>query len=172
MASKTYLFRPEKKFFKQGSILLDENKEIIYQAKMLKWTLFRPYKFEFVNNITKASEEHMVGHTVTSQLTSGDFTDAFSVKSAFKYDGKNIWDYLHELGFRIATHLSGKGLGLTYTVTLKGKPFATIATANANGKQGFITTNACLNVTCDEEDIALAFLVAFSIARTDQGIYD
>lgn len=172
MSNKTYLFRPEKKFFKQGSILLDENNEVVYEAKMLKWTLFRPYKFEFVNCISKKTEEHKVGHTVTSQLTTGNITDAFSVKSSFKYDGKNIWDYLHALGIRIDTNLSGKGLGLTYTVTLKGKPFATIATSSPNGKQGLFTMNTFLKVSCEEQDLDLAFLVAFSIARTEQAFHD
>ena len=59
-------------------------------------------------------------------------------------------------------------LGLTYHVTLKGQPMATIATSTPNGKSP-ITVGNFLDVTVeDDKDLDLAFLVAFASARTEQ----
>ena len=58
--------------------------------------------------------------------------------------------------------------GLTYNVTLKGKPMATIATSTPKGKSP-ITLGNFLDVTVeDDKDMDLAFLVAFASARTEQ----
>ena len=73
-------------------------------------------------------------------------------------------------GIRIDSHRTGGKLGMTYSVTLKGQPLATVQTSTKSGK-GLITSSNCYRVTADEADLDLAFLVAFAIARTDQVFY-
>ena len=169
METKTYLFQPEKKFLKQGFFLEDENKNIVYEGKMVKQSLIGAMIFEFVNHVSNKTEEHKVGHTVTTEQT-GMF-QVFSTKSYFKFDGKNIWDYLHEEGIRIDSNLQDKKIGMTYNVSLKGKEMATIATSSPKGSS-IITNNYCLNITTSEENLDLAFLVAFAIAKTNQIFYN
>ena len=94
-----------------------------------------------------------------------------SRRSYFKYDDKKIWDYLHELGIRIDSKPSSNKLGMTYEISLEGKEFATIASSSPKGKS-FITTDMYYDVICEEKDIDLAFLVAFSIAKTEQTFYN
>lgn len=169
MENKTYFFQPEKKILKQGFFMQDENNNIIYEAKMLKQPLLGAMVFEFINHKTNLNEEHKVGHTITSEQ-SGLF-EMFSVKSSFKYDGKNIWDYLHEKGIRIKSSISNKGIGMIYEITFEGKEMAIIESASANG--GKIITNPYFyNVTTSEEYLDLAFLTTFAIARTDQTFYN
>ena len=98
MADHTYFFQPEKKILKQGFFMTDEDKNVVYEAKMLKQPILGAMEFEFINHITGQSGVHKVGHTVTTE-TSGLF-EFFSIKSSFKYDGENIWDYLHDQGIR------------------------------------------------------------------------
>ena len=62
-------------------------------------------------------------------------------------------------------------IGMTYEVSLEGNIIASIATSSPKGKS-FITTDKFYDVTCDEKDLDLAFLVAFSIAKTNQIIYN
>ena len=170
MADHTYFFQPEKKILKQGFFMTDEDKNVVYEAKMLKQPILGAMEFEFVNHITGQSGVHKVGHTVTTE-TSGLF-EFFSIKSSFKYDGENIWDYLHDQGIRIDSSIAGERIGMSYRIFLKGKDMAEIATASPDGGNGLITGASWLKVTAAEEDIDLAFLTAFSIARTDQSFYD
>ena len=84
---------------------------------------------------------------------------------------ENIWDYLHEKGIRINSNLANKKIGMSYNVTFEGREFATIETASSNGK-GIITNAYCYNVTTKPENLDLAFLTTFAIARTDQIFYN
>ena len=168
--AKTYLYQPDKKLMKQGAVLTDENGNTVYEAKMLKNALFGGMQFEFVNHLTNQTAEHKVGHTLTSESTTNGVADVLSRNSRFKFDGKNIWDFLHEQGVRIDSNFSGGKLGMTYTVTLKGQPLATLASTTPGGKS-LITSPSCYNVTVEEKDLDLAFLVTFAVARTDQVFY-
>lgn len=170
MADHTYFFQPEKKILKQGFFMTDEDKNVVYEAKMLKQPILGAMEFEFVNHITGQSGVHKVGYTVTTE-TSGLF-EFFSIKSSFKYDGENIWDYLHDQGIRIDSSIAGDRIGMSYHISLKRKDMADIAAASPDGGNGLITGASWLKVTAAEEDIDLAFLTAFSIARTDQSFYD
>lgn len=168
--AKTYLYQPDKKMMKQGAVLTDESGNTVYEAKMLKNALFGGMQFEFVNHLTNQTAEHKVGHTLTSESVTNGGTDVMSRNSRFKFDGKNIWDFPHEQGVRIDSNFSSGKLGMTYTVTLKGQPLATLASTTPGGKS-LITSASCYNVTAEDKDLDLAFLVAFSIARTDQVFY-
>ena len=170
MANKYHL-KPAVGTVKQAFSLVDENGETVYEGKMLKFSLLGASPFEFVNHITGKTEEHKGGKTVTTEQGNGGILSMLSKKSYFKYDGKNIWDYLHDMGIRIGNGLASGKLGMSYDVTLKGQPLATIVNSSPKGKS-FITTDLYYDVTCEEADLDLAFLVAFSIAKTEQTIYN
>ena len=167
--SKKYLLKPALKTIKQGFSLEDENGNVIYEGKMTKFKLFGPAPFDFTNHITNTKEEHKLGKVITHEESG--LIGIFSRKSSFKYDGVKIWDYLHEKGIRINTKPSADKIGATYEVSFEGKPIATIATSSPKGKS-IITTDMYYDVTCEEKDLDLVFLVALSIARTEQIFYD
>ena len=167
-----YLLKPKLATIKQAFFLEDENGNMVYEGKMTKFSLFGASPFEMVNHITNKTEEHKIGKTVTIEQNNGiDIIDFLSKRSYFKYDGKKIWDYLHDLGIRIDSKLSGNKAGMTYDITFEGKPLATIATSSPKGKS-LITTDLYYDVTCEEKDLDLVFLVAFSIAKTEQTFYN
>ena len=169
MATKKYLLKPVLGTIKEGFTLEDEGNNVVYSCKMTKFSLFGASPFEFNNYVTGNHEEHKVGKTITSEESG--LVGALSVKSSFKYDDKKIWDYLHEKGIRINSVPSSNKLGMTYEVSFEGKPLATIASSSPKGKS-FITTGNYFDVECDDKDLDLAFLVAFSIAKTNQLLYD
>ncbi|MBQ4046286.1 MAG: hypothetical protein II627_07515 [Lachnospiraceae bacterium] len=170
MATK-YLLKPKLKTIKQSFSLEDENGNLIYEGKMTKFSLLGASPYEFVNHISKHKEEHKVGKTVTVEEDGNALLSLMSKKSYFKYDGKKIWDYLHDLGIRIDSSIAGNKLGMRYDITCKGQPLATVATSSPKGKS-IITTDLYYDVTCEEKDLDMAFLVAFSIAKTDQTFYN
>ena len=171
METKNYFFHPEKKILKQGFLLEDEDKNIVYEAKMIKQHLLGAMQFSFINHITNKEEEHKVGHTITFEQNNGDMSSFLSTKSYFKFDGKNIWDYLHEKGIRIDSKMFDKSVGMTYDITLEGKDIATVVMVSPNGGK-FLTGSYWYNVTTSEENLDLVFLVIFAIARTEQAFYN
>ena len=166
-----YHLRPKLGTIKQTFFLDDENGNTVYEGKMLKFSLFGASPFEFYNHFTNKIEEHKIGKTITVEQGGNDLLSTMSKRSSFKYDGVKIWDYLHDLGIRIDSKLSGNKLGMTYDVTFEGKPLATISSSSPKGKS-FITTDLFYDVVCDEKDLDLVFLVAFSIAKTEQAFYN
>ena len=166
-----YLLKPKLATIKQAFFLEDENEKIVYEGKMTKFKLFGASPFELTNHITNKTEEHRIGKTVTVEQGGNDLISFMSKRSYFKYDDKKIWDYLHELGVRIDSKLSGDKVGMTYDVTFEGKPLATISSSSPNGKS-FITFDLYYDVICEEKDLDLVFLVAFSIAKTEQTFYN
>ncbi|MBR6480024.1 MAG: hypothetical protein IKT04_05940 [Clostridia bacterium] len=168
---KTYHLRPATGTVKQAFFLDNENGETVYEGKMLKFSLLGASPFEFKNCINGKSEEHKLGKVSTLQQGGDGWISLLSTKSSFKFDDKNIWDYLHDLGVRINSRPSGNKLGMTYTVALEGNEIATIASSSPKGKS-LITTDLYYDVTCEEKDLDIVFLVAFSIARTSQVAYN
>ena len=170
METKAYFFHPGKASIKQGYLMEDDNQEVVYEANVLKQPLFGAADVEFVNHITGKSEIHKVGHTVTSE-TSGILGGFTFTKSHFKFDNEKIWDYLHERGIRIESGIQRGRLGMAYDVTLKGDKIAEIVTSSGKGSSFVLTSRFALEVTTSEEFIDWAFLVAYSIAKTEQTFY-
>lgn len=169
MANK-YLLKPVLKTAKQAFYLEDENGNTVYEGKMTKFSLLGASPFDFVNHVTGKTAEHKVGKTITVEQGNGGLLSMLSKRSYFKYDGQKIWDYLHDQGIRIESGVSGKKLGMSYDVTFRGAPLCTIANSSPKGKSIF-TTDLYYDVICEEKDLDLVFLVAFSIAKTEQTIY-
>ena len=170
MANK-YLLKPKLGTIKQAFFLEDENGNMIYEGKMIKFSLLGASPFEFVNHLTNKREEHKVGKTVTIEQGGNDLISFMSKRSYFKYDDKKIWDYLHDLGIRIDSNISTNKIGMTYEISYQGNHIATIASSSPKGKS-LITTDMYYDVICEEKDLDLVFLVAFSIAKTEQTFYN
>ena len=170
MAEK-YLLKPVLKTVKQSFFLEDENGNTVYEGKMTKFSLFGASPYEFTNHRTNRTEVHKVGKTVTAEVGGGGLISALSKRSSFRFDGQKIWDYLHGLGIRIETGVSGSKLGMRYEITLKGEHLAEIANSSPKGKS-FLTVDLYYDVICEEKDLDLVFLVAFAIAKTEQTFYN
>ena len=170
MANK-YILKPVLKTIKQSFYLEDENENMVYEGNMIKFSLFGASPYEFYNHITNKKEEHKIGKTITIEQGGNDLISFMSKRSYFKYDGKKIWDYLHDLGIRIDSKLSGEKIGMTYIISFEGKEIGTIKTSSPKGKS-LITTSLYYDVECDEKNLDLVFLTAFSIAKTEQTFYN
>lgn len=168
MANK-YRLKPITGTVKEGFTLVDESDNLVYKAQMTKFKLFGASPFQFENHVTNKTEEHIVGKTITTE--EHGIVEMFSTKSTFKYDGEKIWKYLHNKGIRIKSMLSGNKIGMTYEISLEGNPIAVMASSSPKGKS-FITASNYYDITCEEKDLDIVFLVAFSIARTEQTFYN
>lgn len=181
MADKHYFFHPTGKM-NQDFSMDDDTKTPVYEAKVVKKGIFSAWQFEFTDHQTNRSEIHKVGHTVTTEQHSGaagllggiaaGMADWLSVRSWFKYDGTKIWDYLHEKGIRIDSHLAQGKLSMRYHVTLKGQDLATMTMKTPNGKASLFGARFWYDIDMMGEDMELTFLTAFALAKTEQTFYD
>ena len=169
MTNKNYKLRPVLGTIKEGFTLVDENDNLVYEGKMIKFSLFGSSLYNFTNYITNKTEEHKLGKTVTAEETG--IGGMLSTSSYFKYDGVKIWDFLHDKGIRISSNMSQEKIGMSYDVSFEGKLIATITTSTPKGKS-FITTDMYYDVICCEKDLDLVFLIALSIAKTNQVFYN
>ena len=161
---------------KPGYILEDANRKVLFEGKMTKQALVGARIFEFADRTTGKVEEHEVGHT-TTQSYNDEF---FSAKSWFKFDGRNVWDVLHERGLRMTTDISSKFPNLTYEVSRDGKAFAKIETSGrfvhedeaAEHKVNIPVGRYFYRVWTNSSDLETLFLTIFAISETEQTVVE
>lgn len=174
--SHTYYFHFQKKFPRQGYDMEDEFKSIVYQANLKKFTLFKPFIFEFVNHRTHISTTRSISHGVAKSVgfgTSENGSFAIPVDNHFEIDGVNNWKYLASHGFGVEYHR--KKLGFDFDVFHYGVKVATIETMGTaifdddkSGEGNFLKrlpANGLYRVTCRESDLDMVFMTCFSLAR-------
>ncbi|MBQ6035813.1 MAG: DUF3592 domain-containing protein [Lachnospiraceae bacterium] len=161
---------------KPGYKVEDKTRRVIYEGTMTKNALAGSRTFTFTNHLTGSSTEHAVGHTATATFNE----ELFSERSWFKFDGKNVWDVLHDRGIRIRTDILSKFPRLTYTVSLNGKFFATVETSSKNVHEEDEAAHT-INIPVgryfyrcwtNEADMDLLFLTVFAISETEQTVVE
>ena len=171
-----YYCRFDGNALKPGYIIEDAERKVLFEGKMTKQAMIGARTFEFDNHVSGTVEEHEVGHT-TSQAYNDEF---FSAKSWFKFDGKNVWDVLHEKGIRLATDIRSKFPRLTYNVALNGATFALIETTGVNVHEEDEAQHG-INVPAGSmyyrfwtasNDFDTLFLTIFAISETEQAIVE
>ena len=163
---KNYTFQPDGKSMKQDFILQDEEKNTVYEAKVLKQPLFGPSTVEFTNHVSGRTEQHSIGKTVN--IGEGNDVETYIAKSYFKFDGQKIWDYLHDRGIFIETSQTEGRLGLVYNVTKNGRDIAVMETAAMSGILSFMSSGMNLNISAEEDELDNVFLTAFAVAKTER----
>lgn len=166
---KKYVFKSDKKVMKQGYSLSEVGGQVVYEARCLKQPLIGAASYEFVNQLTKKSEEHKVGAasqvgrgTGVLDLVRGNVLDFTTSRPDFKFDGKYIWDLLRQQGIS-GTVSVGRGGG-TYKVLQNGQEIASIS---ESGGVKVFSMGKSYDVETSEEYLDVVFLVLFAIARTE-----
>ena len=171
-----YYFRFDGNHLKPGYIVEDAGRNILYEGKMTKQALVGARSFQFTNHATGASETHEVGHTVQQTYNDGFFT----TKSWFKFDGKNIWDEVHDRGVRISTSLLSKFPHVIYNIARNGAPFAIAETTGiyvheddaAQHKLNVPGGSMYYRVWTSSDDLDTLFLTVFAISETEQTVVE
>ena len=171
-----YYFRYDGHMLKPGYLLEDADRNVLFEGKMEKNALVGARIFNFENHVNGSVQTHEVGHTVTQS-----YNDAlFSASSGFKFDGKNIWDVLHEKGIRLATDLHSKFPNLVYHVAKDGAPFARIETSSiyvheddaAQHKRTIPVGKMYYRCWTVSDDFETIFLTMFAITETEQTVVE
>ena len=100
----------------------DENKNVLYEGKMIKHNLVGPHTYLFTDNVNHTEVEHKVGHV--NQAESGSVT----VSQGFTFDGVEIVKYFDANNIRINHGVSKHGL--TYTIYHEDRLVATAVSSS------------------------------------------
>lgn len=173
---KEYYCRHDGVMLKPGYILENGARKVLFEGKMVKQAMVGARVFEFRDHTKGTVEEHEVGHTMTQSYND----EFFSVSSWFKFDGKNVWDVLHERGLRMTTNLRSKFPNLIYEVSKDGAPFAVIETSGkyvhedeaAEHKLNIPVGRYYYRVWTNSGDLETLFLTIFAISETEQAIVE
>ena len=143
---------------------------------MTKQALVGARIFTFSDHTTGNVAEHQVGHTVTTTYND----NGWSASSWFKFDGKNIWDCLHDRGIRLQTDVTSKFPNVTYEISKDGSAFALIETSGkyvhedeaANHKLNLPVGRYYYRVWTNSRDFETLFLTIFAISETEQMVVE
>lgn len=105
---------PERKLYfitdlgtpKYGHRIEDQNRRVLYEAKMTKFTLFHPYGFDFIDHESGKITPHLIGHEESSEWDSFLADDHHT----FTFDGEFIWTHLKRNGITVDSSLSRDNL--------------------------------------------------------------
>ena len=171
-----YYCRHDGVTLKPGYILEDAARRVLFEGKMTKQALVGARSFEFINHTNGAVAEHEVGHTVTQMYDN----NGWSAKSWFKFDGKNVWDELHDRGIRLQTNMRSKFPNFTYEVSKDGQAFAILETSGkyvhedeaAEHKLNVPVGRYYYRVWTNTRDFETLFLTIFAISETEQAVVE
>ena len=171
-----YYFRWDGSSLKPGYIMEDAKRSLLFEGQMIKNALVGPRSFEFRNHVSGHTQEHQVGHTISEAFNN----NAFSVRSWFKIDGKNVWDLLHEKGLRMSTDAHSKFPYFTYYVAKDGIALALIENTGkyvhedeaAEHKVNMPTGKMFYRIWTNSDDFETLFLTVFAISETEQAFIE
>ena len=173
---KEYYFRIEENHLKPVYLMEDANRKVLYEGKMTQNSLVSARSFEFYDHTTGSAEMHEIGHTITNSYSD----EFFSITSTFKFDGKDVWDVLHERGLRLTTDMRSKFPKLVYFAARGGSPFAVIETSSRyvhedeESEHRLAVPAGKFFYRCwtASEDMETVFLTVFAISETDQTVVE
>ena len=171
-----YYCRHDGVTLKPGYILENAARTVLFEGKMTKQAMVGARTFTFNDHTTGKIAEHQVGHTMTQTYND----NGWSASSWFKFDGKNIWDLLHERGLRLRTNMGSKFPNFTYEISKDGSAFAVIETSGkyvhedeaAEHKLNVPVGRYFYRVWTNTRDFETLFLTIFAISETEQMVVE
>lgn len=160
---------------KYGHRIEDANRNVLFEAKMTKYSLTAPFEFDFtdrVNNVTKA---HLVGHEESSDWNSILIDNHHTIR----FDGEDIWKHLKRNGIRVDSSLgggSGKLVGVNYKIYRDDAELARVEStsqyvheedAEAHKVAGAVPVKGFFRIWTKEQNLELLFVTLLAFARTE-----
>ena len=101
-------------------------------------------------------------------------------RSCCQFDGRFIWDKVHERGIRISTSLMSKFPHVVYDIALNGAPFAIAETSGihvhedeaAQHRLNVPAGNRYYRVWTSSGELDALFLTVFAISETEQAVVE
>lgn len=154
----------------QSYILETTDRKPVVEINCDKMGVVNDFIFTFKDHLTGKEFTSNVSHTLTRSYGS----DNFSIvdKSYFKIDGKDIWEYIGDMGYSVEPYPDP--IAFSYRIRHYGVEVTDLKAAGTNilpqyeGKEGLRDMplgGGLFKVSCREEDAFAAAMIAFAVSR-------
>lgn len=159
---------------KYGHRIEDKNRNVLYEAKMTKFSPLSAFEFDFIDREHNKTVRHLVGHQEEMDWDSIFVDNNYT----FTFDGKDIWKQLRGLGIRIDSRLGGgesKGALASYSISRNGEELAFVEMTSQYPHEedsekhkvaSKIPAPGFYRVRTGEKNLDLLFLVLVAMARS------
>ena len=169
-----------KSFNMKASYFLEtKDRELLFEAKVIRQPFLKPGVTEFINCRTGESVTRSISNPTElrdsdqSICTDVDLTAA--AERWFDLDGVNCWDFLTDSGYTVLRHR--EGLKCYYTLLLDGHEIGRLETSTwrklfqdgeGEEKQGLLaglSENGFYRVDCEEAVLEDVFMICYCLAK-------
>ena len=157
---------------KYGHRIEDRDRNVLYEAKMTKFTLAGPFGFDFIDHEHGTTKAHLIGHQEEAERNSFLFDNHYT----FSLDGEDIWKHLKRNGVKVESRFAqGKVLFPSYTVSRDGAEIGYIEASSQYVHEEDAEEHAVANkvavpgfyrIFTNEKNLDLLFVVALAFARS------
>ncbi|MBQ1685086.1 MAG: DUF3592 domain-containing protein [Clostridia bacterium] len=160
---------------KYGHRIEDASRNVLYEAKMTKFTMTSPFGFDFIDHEHGRTTAHLVGHEEASEWNSLIIDNHYT----FTFDGEDIWKHLKRSGIRVDSKLgggSGKLVGTNYTIYRNEVELARVETtsqyvheedAEEHKIARAVPVKGFFRIWTRERNLDLLFVTLLAFARTE-----
>lgn len=157
---------------KAGHRIEDKNRKVLYEAKIKKFTVAKPFDVEFIDYVNNKTTVHLVGHREETDRNSIIFDNHYT----FDFDGVPIWKYLKKNGVTVVSKFaSGKVMTPSYTISRDGEEIAYIEQtsqypheedAEKHKIAGKMPVEGFYRIFTKEKNLDLLFVTVMAFARS------
>ena len=160
---------------KYGHRIEDAAHNVLYEAKMTKYTLTAPFGFDFIDHEHNKTTAHLVGHEESSEWNSLIVDNHHTIT----FDGEDIWKHLKRNGIRVDSRLgggSGKLVGVNYVIYRNEVELARVEStsqyvheedAEAHKIATAVPAQGFFRIWTRERNLDLLFVTLLAFARTE-----
>ena len=181
---RTYFHLDMAKSFNMKASYFLETKEheILFEAKVIRQSLFKPGIMEFIDRRTGESITRTVSNIASvkdsQQPMCIDVDLTAEADSSFDLDGVNCWEFLADSGYTVWRHRDK--MKYSYRVLLNGAEIAQLkatfwknlfldeeAEEEPKGLLGGIGSTGIFRVDCGEDKLEDLFMICYCLARAN-----
>ena len=157
---------------KAGHRIEDAEHNVLYEAKMTKFTLTAPFGFDFIDHEHGTTTPHLVGHEEETDWGNSLLLDNHYT---FTFDGEDIWKHLKRNGVSVDSSLTG--LARTeYRILRDGREIAVAVSGSQNIHEedeaaqpklaSLVPVQGFYRIRTAETDLSLLFVALLAFARS------
>ncbi len=158
---------------KYGHHIEDQNRKVLYEAKMIRYTMLSPYSFDFIDHEHGRTVEHLIGHEESVEWD----TLLIDNHCTFTFDGEDIWNHLKRNGIRIEPEfMDGKLLWPCWRIYRGNKEIAYAESSSVyvheedeeerSRVSSLLPVPGFYRIDTSEEYLDLVFVIMTAFART------
>lgn len=164
---------------KYGHYIEDKNRRRLYEAKMTRYTMIKPFHFVFIDREKGITTPHLIGHEENT-----DHNPLIpDIPFRFTFDGEDIWEHLERSGISIEAQFnSGRFLTGAYTIFRDGEQIACVESTSRHPREdgaekaGKSPVQGFYRIETREKNLDLLFVTILALARCgaadDNGSYN